>query len=239
MDRDIESRGDAGFGPGTTARQHQPGSGGIENVKDKALDIAADARDAATERLESRKNRAADTLSGVARSLRSSGEQLEGDQHGAGEYIRQAADQVERLAGYLQHRDVSDMLDQAEDFARRQPALFVGSAFALGLVGARFLKSSRERLDREEMRGQWDNRDLPEPMSDFETEGYDRMGTSTQGRPTFGATPEPQPFTPRSPSGVGYASPSSEPGVGYAAAPGEAGETDDARTTERPDRRPG
>ena len=34
-------------------------------------------------------------------------------------------------------------------FARRQPAVFIGSAFALGLVGARFLKSSRQQNEYE------------------------------------------------------------------------------------------
>jgi hypothetical protein len=33
--------------------------------------------------------------------------------------------------------------------ARRQPAVFIGSAFALGLVGARFLKSSRQQSEGE------------------------------------------------------------------------------------------
>jgi hypothetical protein len=36
-----------------------------------------------------------------------------------------------------------------EDFARRNPAVFLGGAFALGLVGARFIKSSGHRAERE------------------------------------------------------------------------------------------
>jgi hypothetical protein len=34
------------------------------------------------------------------------------------------------------------MIDDAEDFARRQPQLFLAAGLALGLVAARFLKSS-------------------------------------------------------------------------------------------------
>jgi len=33
-------------------------------------------------------------------------------------------------------------------FARKQPALFVGSAFAIGVIGARFLKSSNDHRRR-------------------------------------------------------------------------------------------
>ena len=53
------------------------------------------------------------------------------------------ADQVERLSSYLRDRDFADFRRDAEDFARRQPAVAVGIALALGLIGARFLKSSQ------------------------------------------------------------------------------------------------
>ena len=45
----------------------------------------------------------------------------------------------------LKNKDVTELLNDAQRLARRQPALFVGGAFALGLLGARFLKSSRRR----------------------------------------------------------------------------------------------
>src|SRR5690606_20210610 len=91
-----------------------------------------------------------------------------GDQADVGQYMRQMADQVDRFAGYLESRDVGEVMDQVEDFARRQPAAFIGGAFTLGLIGARFLKSSRERLDDDNRR--WDNRYLPESSSDFDQE---------------------------------------------------------------------
>jgi hypothetical protein len=53
-----------------------------------------------------------------------------------------AVDQIERFAGYLRNRDVGQMVDDVERFARRQPGLFLGSAFTIGLLAARFLKSS-------------------------------------------------------------------------------------------------
>ena len=67
------------------------------------------------------------------------------DQHEqrASQYVDQAAEQLERFGGYLRSADVHDMADRVEDAARRQPALFLGGMLALGLAGARFLKSSR------------------------------------------------------------------------------------------------
>ena len=58
------------------------------------------------------------------------------------EHAERAADQLERLATRLKNKDAAELFRDAQNLARRQPALFVGSAFVLGLLGARFLKSS-------------------------------------------------------------------------------------------------
>lgn len=58
--------------------------------------------------------------------------------------MEQAADQLERFANRIKDQNVGDLARQAQDLARRRPALFIGSAFALGLLGARFLKSSND-----------------------------------------------------------------------------------------------
>jgi len=66
---------------------------------------------------------------------------------------------VENWADYVQQTDVRQMADRVESFARREPAIFLGGAFALGLLGARFLKSSR-RSDED----QWDRSQYPMPQ---------------------------------------------------------------------------
>jgi hypothetical protein len=58
-------------------------------------------------------------------------------------YIERAAIQLDHAAHYLQTAEPDELVDRVENFARREPALFIGGAFALGLLGARFLKSSR------------------------------------------------------------------------------------------------
>ena len=37
------------------------------------------------------------------------------------------------------------MIDEVEAFARRNPPLFLGAAFGLGVLAVRFLKSSRQQ----------------------------------------------------------------------------------------------
>jgi hypothetical protein len=60
-----------------------------------------------------------------------------------GDLAEKAANRVERWADYVQNTDSREMANRVENFARREPGLFLGGAFALGLLGARFLKSSR------------------------------------------------------------------------------------------------
>jgi hypothetical protein len=72
-----------------------------------------------------------------------SSQHLRDQQHAsASQYIERAAEEVDRLASYLDTRNVSEIVHQVEDLARRQPAVFVGGAVAVGFLAARFLKSS-------------------------------------------------------------------------------------------------
>lgn len=113
-------------------------------------------RDKASSQLNTQKDRATEGLGSVAQAVRASTKELREQHHDtiAG-YVESAADQIERLSRGLRNRDVGELAREAQRFARRRPALFVGSAFAVGLVGARFFKSSAERGDYERGRGEY------------------------------------------------------------------------------------
>lgn len=90
------------------------------------------------------KARVARTLSSVATSLKSSSAEMQsGDAAAVGNVVERMADQIDRAANYLERSDVDEIVGGVERFARRNPALFIGAAFAVGVLGARFLKSSR------------------------------------------------------------------------------------------------
>src|SRR5688500_15269813 len=135
----------------------QPGaqSGSVvEQTKEKAQELAGQVQQKATQRVESGltrgKSQAAETQNTVAQSLSISGQQLrERNQEPVSRYVDQVADRVQRVSNYLQNTDVSEIVDSAEEFARKRPALFLGGAFALGLLGARFLKSSRRQQEKQ------------------------------------------------------------------------------------------
>ena len=67
---------------------------------------------------------------------------METDQPQIADFASTAADQAEALAAYLRETDVRQMIDNVENFARRQPLLFVGGAFLLGMVTSRFIKAA-------------------------------------------------------------------------------------------------
>jgi hypothetical protein len=73
----------------------------------------------------------------------------EQDQAVFAEYSEKMADQIERVSSYLEEHDLDELKHSAEDFARRQPELFLGGAFTLGLLAGRFLKSSAQSGPRQ------------------------------------------------------------------------------------------
>ncbi|MEJ7812525.1 MAG: hypothetical protein WKG32_19090 [Gemmatimonadaceae bacterium] len=141
-----------GQAPGTGS-QGAGVQGAVDDAKEKARQLAGQAQQKAGEQVQSGlargKTRAAETLGGVAQSLHATSQQLrEQNQERPGRYIEQAAGRVEQLSNYLHTADVHQIVDEVEDFARRQPALFLGGAFVVGVLGARFFKSSRRSQEQ-------------------------------------------------------------------------------------------
>ncbi len=138
---DPETQGSSpGAGIADSAKQ------AASQAKEAAGRVIDQAKDQATSRAEERRESVATGFQAVADAFRSMGNDLR--QKGpVAEYAAEVGNamggQVERLANYLRGRDVHQLVTDAEDFARRSPAIFLGSAFVLGLAASRFLKSSR------------------------------------------------------------------------------------------------
>jgi hypothetical protein len=105
--------------------------------------IAQTLRETTYRRLDDQKARASETLGSVASAVRGMSQPLrDTGQQGIADYVNKAADGIERWASNLGHQDIDDAIQAVQQFARRQPALFLGVAFTAGVVAARFLKSS-------------------------------------------------------------------------------------------------
>ena len=125
---------------------HQSTSGSANRLQDAASGVADRVADTAQQqvgtKVESQLGRGADVLGQVSQAIRQSGEQLRTDQPQIASFADTAAEQVDRASRYLRETDFQGVLRGAEDFARRQPAVFLGGALALGLVASRFLRAS-------------------------------------------------------------------------------------------------
>jgi hypothetical protein len=129
----------------TPAGETRSGAAVTDRAKQAVTNIASRAGEEVTSRIDDQKERAADGLGTLAHAIRQTGQQLGNEGDGARQYVQYmdaVARRVEQAAEYLRTQRVGDMLGQVENFARRQPAVFIGSAFALGIIGARFLKTS-------------------------------------------------------------------------------------------------
>jgi hypothetical protein len=102
----------------------------------------------ATAQLSTQKDRGTDALGRVAEVVRSSTEKLREDRFDLiASVIDKAADRIENWSSQLRDKDIDELVSDVQAFARRRPVVFIGSAFVLGLVGGRLLKSSPRQDD--------------------------------------------------------------------------------------------
>ena len=128
------------------------GNGGLmQQVRTTANDAFDSAASKASKKLEEQKSNLSTGLTSVASGIRDLGNRL-GDSGSDNHFARiaseastTAAKKIERAADYFDQHDLNAVYHDVESFARRNPAVILGGAFALGFLAARFLKSSNPR----------------------------------------------------------------------------------------------
>ena len=151
----IETSAGEAAGKASVSANPEAGTGSestIDTAKQKARQTAGDAQHKLTDELRARADstraRAADALGSVAQALSHSGQQLRNDnQTVPGDYVERFGGQIRRASDYLRNTGTDDLVRDAENFARRQPAALIGGALALGFLAARLIKSS-QAMDR-------------------------------------------------------------------------------------------
>ena len=113
------------------------------NLSENAKDAVSGAGDKLRSAAEDQKNAGADFVTGIAAAVRRAAGEFDNQIPQAGEYIRRAADQIDNTSDAVRQRDLSELFDGVQDFARRQPTAFLGATVLAGFVAIRFLKSSR------------------------------------------------------------------------------------------------
>jgi hypothetical protein len=138
----------------TETISREGGNGAAETAQDKAKEAAAQAQDKARDaaghargrvrdQVDERSTQLGERVGSGASDARSVAEQLrnQGKQTPA-RYVEQAADRAERLGGYLRESDGDRLLNDVEDFARRNTWAVALGGLALGFAASRLLKAS-------------------------------------------------------------------------------------------------
>jgi hypothetical protein len=119
----------------------------LKQAKETAGQAYEKVSEQASSQIVTQKETLARGLSSVADGIKQMGASIRGTEDQTpiagltARYGDSLAQQVEQVANYLERKDLRELVRDVEIFARRNPAVFIGGAFALGIAAARFLKS--------------------------------------------------------------------------------------------------
>jgi hypothetical protein len=173
-----------------------------ESIVDQAKGVVssglANAKEGVSHQLDVRKDKAIGTIDEVANAVRRTGESL--DSSGPiPELAERAANGMNKVARFFESSELTDVVGSVERFARREPALFLGGALALGLVAGRFLKSSATSSANVDFSGDYGGDEgFDEYLDDDDIEEEWDVGATTSS-------------TTRTPSGAEFSSLASKP----------------------------
>ena len=159
--RSISTEG----GGGAADQAQDKAKEAVSQAQDKATEVASQAQDRAREaagqargrmrdQVDQRSTQLGQQVSSTASDARSVAEELrnQGKQTPA-RYVEQAAERAERFGGYLRESDGDRLLNDVEDFARRNTWAVVLGGLALGFAASRLLKASSADRYRSSLRG--------------------------------------------------------------------------------------
>jgi len=146
--------------------------GAIDAIDQKASEVTERVANSAASGFERTKTMVADQVRTVGHAVERAIEVLrQEDQSGLAQRAEQLARKVGEASEYLQRKSARELTQDLDRLARRNPAWFLGTAFVLGLFGARFLKSSG-RTNGNTLSGGY--RGLSEQASSGSTSRYGR-----------------------------------------------------------------
>jgi hypothetical protein len=138
-------------------------------AKEQAARTATRVGEQAKNTVDARMSDVAQELGSVADAVRQTTQEVGGENQTIAHYGDRIAQQIEGVSSYLDEHSIDDVLNDVQNFARRQPAVFLGGAFMLGIMVGRFLRSSESRHYR-----------LGETSYDYERSGGSSYPTTGQ-----------------------------------------------------------
>jgi gas vesicle protein len=114
----------------------------FKEAADAAKEAAAGAADRFQDQTREQQRSGADFVGRFAGNIRDAARAFENDVPFAARGINSAAEYVDDAAEKIRNGSFRDLVDGATDFAKRQPAAFLGLSVLAGFAAVRFLKAS-------------------------------------------------------------------------------------------------
>ncbi|BDA85201.1 hypothetical protein Sa4125_27430 [Aureimonas sp. SA4125] len=117
----------------------------VNDLGDRAKQGVVDAADRIRGLAEEQKSAGADRFKGYAGSINRAADSLDDEMPMVANLARRAAGEIEHLADSVKDRELADLVGVVHDYARRQPAIFLGATAFAGFLAVRFLSASAEK----------------------------------------------------------------------------------------------
>jgi hypothetical protein len=137
----------------TEQTQQQVGDVVTQTV-DQASHAVSDIKEEATSAYIAQRDRVVESLTALASALKTTSQNLTKDAVGStqngnaamalGPFVEEAADRISQSADFLRDKDMSGLMREAQTLAKKQPLLFLGAMFGVGIAGARMFKGMSE-----------------------------------------------------------------------------------------------
>ena len=114
----------------------------LADVSDKAKEVAAEAGERVGSMFEDQKKIGAEYIGKLAGAAETAAGQLEREAPEVAAYLRRGISQVKSFSENLTSRSPRELVDDVQDLARNNPAMFLGATALVGFAVSRFLKSS-------------------------------------------------------------------------------------------------
>jgi hypothetical protein len=127
----------------------------LQEAAEAAKDMASGAADHLQDQVHEQQRSGADFVERFAGNIRHAARAFESDAPFAARGINSAAEYVEDAAEKIRNGSFPDLIDGATDFAKRQPAAFLGLSVLAGFAAIRFLKASGEQRSSSPQSNNW------------------------------------------------------------------------------------
>jgi gas vesicle protein len=144
----------------------------FKEAAEAAKEAAAGAADRFQDQAREQQRSGADFVSRFAGNIRDAARAFENDVPFAARGINSAAGYVDEAADKIRNGSFRDLVDGATDFAKRQPAAFLGLSVLAGFAAVRFLKASGSASSSSQGSSSSDTPSSTNPSSSYSSGSY-------------------------------------------------------------------